>query len=119
MKAKRGFTIAAAIIMGITILYWLVQGLLSVVYQVNATEVVYQSLIPAVIMIGLLVLSLRKPLLGGILTATFGILMAVYFLMVKLDIYQAYYFLLPMCVPLALSGLLFIEADWSEKKKTI
>ncbi len=119
MKARRGFMLAAEIILGLTILYWLVQGILSLFVQVNASEVIYQALIPAVIMIPLLILSHRKPFLGGILTATFGVLMAIYFLMVKIDIYRAYYFLIPMCIPLILSGLLFIEAEWTLKKNTI
>ncbi len=111
--------IAAAVILVITILYWLIQGILSLVVQGNASEVIYQALVPAVIMIPLLILSWKKPFLGGILTATFAILMAIYFLMVKIDIYRAYYFLIPMCIPLLLSGLLFIEAEWSLKKNTV
>ena len=80
--------------------------------------VLLQSLIPAIIMIGLLYLSWRRPLLGGVLTATFGIIMAMYFLLAKEDLNQASFFLLPMCIPLALCGLLFIEADWSVRKRT-
>ncbi len=117
MKTKSVYTIAAAVILAITSLYWLIQGIVGLSKPGNAAEIASQSLVPAAIMIVLLFLSWRKPLLGGILIAAFGVLAAIYFLMAKSDIFQAYFFLLPMCLPLVISGLLFIEADWSARKK--
>jgi peptidoglycan/LPS O-acetylase OafA/YrhL len=116
MKRNNGFLIAAAVILGLTALYWLYQAVGLMIS--GATFGTYSFFILlAVLMLILLFVSRRRPLLVGIIVAGMGILLAVYFLMVKLNLYDATPFLLLMCVPLSLSGLLFIEADWSMKRK--
>jgi hypothetical protein len=117
MKQTRGLLIAAAVILGLTAIYWLIQGFGLIFSGATAgTYGLYLAL--AVIMVGLIFLSWRRSLLGGIITSTIGILMAVYFLMVRLNLFDALPFLLLMCVPLIISGLLFIEASWSTRQKS-
>jgi small basic protein len=49
--------------------------------------------------------------------AFLGIILAVYFNFSLPDIYSAYIPLLLICAPMTLGGLLFIEADWTSKKR--
>lgn len=118
MKRSNVFFISAAIILGLTAIYWLIQAL-GLLLTGAAAGTYGLFLILAIIMVGLLLLSCRRPFLGGILIATLGILLSVYFLMVKLDLFAALPFLLLMCLPLTISGLLFIESDWSTRKKAV
>jgi hypothetical protein len=107
---------AALVILGLTAIYWLIQG---VGLMLSAASLGTYSfyLILALIMIASLFVSRARPLLGGIILVSLSILLAIYFLMVKITIYNAGPFLFLMCLPLAISGLLFIEADWSKRKK--
>ncbi len=118
MKKTNGFLIAGLAILGLTVIYWLVQGVGLIFSGASAgTFGLYLGM--SVVMLALIVLSWKRSLLGGILIATLGILMAVYFLMVKLNIYDATPFLLLMCLPLVISGLLVIEGNWSSRKNSL
>jgi hypothetical protein len=115
MKKTNGLLIVAAVILGLAAIYWLIQGF-GLMFSGASLANYSFYIILSIIMIVLLFFSRRRALLGGIILSTLGVLLAVYFLMVKLNIFDATPFLLLMCVPLAISGLLFIEADWSTKR---
>ena len=118
MKKTSALLIAGLALLGLTAVYWLIQGV-GLIFS-GATAGTYSLfLILSVIMLALIVLSRKRSLLGGILIATLGILMAIYFLMVKYDIYVAAPFLLLMCLPLVISGLLVIEANWTSRPKNM
>lgn len=117
MRKTNAFLIAAAVILGLTAIYWLIQGF-GLIFSGVSIRTASFYIIVSIIMIGLLLFSRRRALLGGIIVSTLGILLAVYFLMVKFTIFDAFPFLILMCVPMAISGLLFIEADWSKRKKS-
>jgi hypothetical protein len=115
MKKTNGLLIAAAVILGLAAVYWLIQGF-GLMFSGVALGTYGFYIAIALIMIAVIFFSRRWALLGGIIIAVLGILLAVYFLMFKLNIYDAAPFLLLMCFPMGISGLLFIEADWSSKK---
>ena len=116
MKRTNGLLIAAAVILSLTAIYWLIQGF-GLMFSGFSVGTYSLYLLLAVIMIALVMISRKRTLLGGIITSSLGVLLAIYFLMVKLDLYAALPFLILMCVPMAISGFLFIEADWNSKKK--
>jgi hypothetical protein len=117
MRRTSGFLIAGLVLLGLTAIYWLIQGVGLIFSDASASTFVLY-LVLSLIMLALIIISWKRSLLGGILIATLGILMAVYFLMVKLNIYDATPFLLLMCLPLVISGLLVIEANWSARRNS-
>jgi len=112
-KANR-FRIAATLILGLTAVFWLITGILGMIGGVP--NEIY-NIVFAVIVLFLIALSSRRPLMWGIITSSLGVVLAMYFLIALPDFYTALLPLLLMCAPLAISGLLFIEADWAMKKK--
>jgi hypothetical protein len=114
MKHSNTFKIAAAIILALTAVYWLYQG---ISWMLRGVTSEIRSLILAIIMFCLILFSWKRPLLGGIITASIGVLLSIYFLVFLPDLQTAIPPLLLMCTPTVISGLLFIEADWSSKKR--
>ena len=105
MKRSNNFKIPAAVILVLTAVYWLYQGII-LMLRWGTSEI--SSLILAIIMFFLIVFSWRRPLLGGILTASLGVLLSIYFLVFLPDLQTASSPLILMCAPMAISGLLFI-----------
>jgi hypothetical protein len=114
MNRSRIFKIVGAVILGLTALFWLIKGITDLIGGVNGG---IQNLIFSIVIFCLLVLSWKWALWGGISTALLAVVLAVYFNLMLPDIYSAYIPLLFMCAPMAISGLLFIEADWTSKKR--
>jgi hypothetical protein len=114
MKRPNNFKIAAAIILVLTAIYWLYQG---ISWMLRGVTGEIRSLILAIIMLVLVVVGWKRPLLGGIITAALGILLSIYFLVLLPDLQTAAPPLILMCTPMAISGLLFIEAEWSSRKR--
>jgi hypothetical protein len=117
MRRTSGFLIAGLVVLGLIAIYWLIQGV-GLIFSGASASTFVLYLVLSLIMLALIIISRKRSLLGGILIATLGILMAVYFLMVKLNIYDATPFLLLMCLPLVISGLLVIEANWSARRNS-
>jgi hypothetical protein len=117
MRRTSGFLIAGLVVLGLIAIYWLIQGV-GLIFSGASASTFVLYLVLSLIMLALIIISWKRSLLGGILIATLGILMAVYFLMVKLNIYDATPFLLLMCLPLVISGLLVIEANWSARRNS-
>ena len=115
MKRANGLIIAALVILGLTAVYWLYQGI-GLILREDPRSWPNLWYVPIVVLIIVFLISRKRTLIGGIITSSLGILLAVYFLMVKLNMFDALPFLVLMCVPMTISGLLFIEADWSSKK---
>ena len=114
MKRANIFRITATIIMGLTAIFWLFKGLMDILGGIHGG---INNLIVAVALVLLALLSWRQLLLGGIITAMLGVVLAVYFNFSLPDIYSAYIPLLLICAPMVLGGLLYIEADWATKKR--
>ena len=113
MKRTHGLKIAAAVILALTAIYWFSRG---IVWMLSGITSEIYSLILAIIMFFLIVLSWKRPLLGGIITASLGVLLSIYFLVFLPDLQTAIPPLVLLCIPMAISGLLFIEADWNSRK---
>jgi len=114
MKRSNGFRIAAAFVLGLTTIFWLFKGLADILGGVQGGT---DNLIVAVALLLLTLVGWKRLLLGGIVTASVGVILAVYFNFSLPDIYSAYIPLILICAPMVLGGLLFIEADWAAKKR--
>jgi hypothetical protein len=114
MKRVIIFKIAAAVILGLTAIFWLFKGISDLIGGVQGG---LNNLFIAVVLILLVLFDWKWPLLGGIITALLAVILAVYFNFSLPDIYSAYIPLLLICAPMAISGLIFIEADWAKKKR--
>jgi hypothetical protein len=113
MKNATIYKIAAMVIMGIMIVYWLVRSL-SAIFSGNtaAAGTLYQMVLAGI----LAFLSWKWPLPGGILIALLSVVIAMYYMLVLYSLYQALPALLLISTPMAISGLLLIEADWSVRR---
>lgn len=114
MKRAIIYKSLAALILVIISIFWIVKGILDLFGGVKGG---LNNLILAAALILLVVFDWKRPLVGGIITAFLGVILAVYFNFSLPDIYSAYIPLLLICAPMALGGLLFIEADWAKKRK--
>ena len=114
MKRSNSFKIAAAVILALTGIYWLFR---SIGWILRGATIEITSLILALIMFALVVLGWKRLLLGGIITAFLGVLLAIYFFAFFPNLQTAASPLVLMCMPMAISGLFFIEAEWSLRKK--
>jgi hypothetical protein len=114
MKRAIFFKSIAALILVIISIFWMFKGTSDLFSGVKGG---LNNLILAVVLILLAVFDWKRPLVGGIITAFLGVVLAVYFNFSLPDIYSAYIPLFLICAPMALSGLLFIEADWAIKRK--
>jgi signal transduction histidine kinase len=114
MKRANKFKVAAAFILGLAAIFWLLKGLTDLLGGIQGGIV---NLIFSIFMFGIIIFSWKRPLWGGIFTAIMALILAVYFNLNLPNIYLAFIPLLLMCAPLVISGLLFIEADWSTRKR--
>lgn len=114
MKRAYGYKIAAGVILGIAVLFVLfisVTGILS-----GASKDIYNLIIMLFVVV-LAFIAWKRLLLGGLLLCGFGIILAMYFFLLPTDLQTVAPYLLLICVPITISGLLFIEADWNSKKR--
>ena len=114
MKRSRYIKIAAAVILVLTALFWLFKGVMDLFGGVSGG---IMNVILAIVLFGLVILCWKLTLVGGIGISFLAVILAVYFNLTLPDIYTAYIPLFLICLPMVLSGLLFIEADWSAKKR--
>jgi len=113
MKSVLRFKIAAMIVLGVMIAYWLIQATIALL----SGQAAALSMVLHMLAIGLLaVLSWKWPLPGGILTVLWGAAVAMYYLLVLFSLAQAAAPLLFISAPMGISGLLLIEADWLARK---
>ena len=114
MKRSIVFKIAAAFIVCLSGLFWLFKGISDLFGRVPGG---LNNLIVAIILFILGYLGWRWSLWGGIAAATSGVILTVYFNLILPDIYSAFIPMFLICAPMVLGGLLFIEADWSSRKR--
>jgi hypothetical protein len=114
MKRANNYKVAAAFVMGLASIFWLIKGFADIFGGVRGGIL---NLILSIFMFGLIIISWKLPLWGGILTALAAVFLAVYFNLNLPSIYFAFIPMLLMCAPMVISGLLFIEADWAVKKR--
>ena len=114
MKRSTGFKIAAAFLLGLTFLLWFV---FSIVGMLQGVPREINNIITIVLMAVLGALAWKRPLMGGILLAVFAILMTIYFLMFNDFVQTALVGMVLLSAPVVIAGFLFIEADWSSKKR--
>ena len=113
MKNSIVFKVAATVIMGIMILYWLILSL-GAIFSGNSAA--FGTLLQGALAGILTFLSWKWPLPGGIAIAFLGVVIAMYYMLVLYSLDQALPALLFMSTPMAVSGLLYIEADWVVRK---
>ena len=106
--------IAAAVVLGLTILFWLFTSIYGMMAGVPR-EVNNLIIMGAVII--LTFLAWKRLLLGGLLLCGLGIVLALYFFLLPTDLQTIMPHLLFMCLPTTIAGLLFIEADWTSRKR--
>jgi hypothetical protein len=114
MNRSHGMKIAAMLILSLTFLLWFV---FSIIGMVRGVPREINNIVMIIILAVLGFLAWRRPLLGGILLAVFATLMAIYFLMFNDNFFTALVALALLCAPAVIAGLLFIEVDWSTRKK--
>ena len=114
IRRSIGFKIAAAFIEGLAGIFWSFKGISDLFGRVPGR---LNNLIVAIVLFILGYLGWRWSLWGGIAAATLGVILAVYFNLNLPDIYSAFIPMFLICAPMVLSGLLFIEADWSSRKR--
>jgi hypothetical protein len=114
MNRSRAFKIVAAVFLALTFLFWLVSSILGM-FQGVPREI--NNIITIIVVAVLGLLAWKRPLLGGILLAVFAILMTIYFLTFNDFFATALVGMLLLCAPVVIAGFLFIEADWSSKKR--
>jgi hypothetical protein len=74
------------------------------------------NLILAIVVGFLTGLGWKRPLLAGILLSSLGVFIALYFLLEMYTPEQMAAPMILMCAPLAVGGLILIEADWTTRK---
>jgi hypothetical protein len=114
MKRSNAFRIAAALILGLTFLLWFT---LSIIGMVQGVPREINNIITIVVIAILGILAWKRPLLGGILLAVFAILITIYFLMFNDFLSTALVGMVLLSAPAVIAGFLFIEADWTSKKR--
>lgn len=114
MKRSQSFRIAAEIILALTVLFWLITSISGMVKGV--TREVNNLLIMVAVVIFAIV-AWKRPLLGGLVLCGMGVILAIYFFLSPTDLQTIIPFLLLMCVPVTLAGLIFIEAEWVTRKR--
>jgi hypothetical protein len=113
MKSARGFKIAAVVLLGATILYWLYASLAAIIGgNSRAVSVLIQMILAGI----LVVVAWKWPLPGGIAMTLLAAALAMYYLLAYYSLDQVVLPLVFVCLPMAIGGLLFIEADWTMKR---
>ena len=114
MKRSKIFKTAAAFILGLTFLLWLIFSILGMIQGVPRE---INNIITIVIIAILGLVAWKRPLLGGILLAVMAILITIYFLTFNDFLSTALVGMVLLSAPVVVAGFLFIEADWSSKKR--
>jgi predicted outer membrane lipoprotein len=114
MKRAYPFRIAAATVLGLMVLFWLLTSIRGMMAGVHGE--IYNLIIIFIVII-LSLLAWKRLLLGGLLLCGFGVILAMYFFLLPTDLQTITPQLLFMCIPMTIAGLLFIEADWHSKKR--
>ena len=115
MKRSNGFKIAAAFLLGLTFLFWFI---FSIIGMLQGVPREINNIITIVLVACLGIVAWKRPLLGGILLAVFAILITIYFLMFNDFFSTALVGMVLLGAPVVIAGFLFIEADWTSKKRT-
>jgi hypothetical protein len=110
----RLFRIAAAVILGMTFIFWIVS---SIVGMMQGVPREINNIIMVVIMAVIGVLAWKRTLLGGILLAIYAILVSIYFLLYNDFLKTALIGMVLFCAPVVIAGFLFVEADWTSKQR--
>ena len=114
MKLSKGLKITAAIILAMTFLLWFT---FSIIGMIQGVPREINNIITIVVIAILGLLAWKRPLLGGILLAVFAILITIYFLMFNDFLSTALVGMVLISAPAVIAGFLFIEADWTSKKR--
>ena len=114
MKLTKGLKITAAILLGLTFLLWFI---FSIIGMLQGVPREINNIITIVVIAILGLLAWKRPLLGGILLATFAILLTIYFLLFNDYLSTALVGIVLLAAPAVIAGFLFIEADWNSKKR--
>jgi hypothetical protein len=114
LNRTRLFRIAAAVILGLTFVFWIVS---SIVWMMRGVPREINNIIMVIIMAVFGILAWKHPLLGGILLAVYAILISIYFLLFNNFLSTALVGMVLFCAPVVIAGFLFVEADWTSKQK--
>jgi hypothetical protein len=114
MMRSRMFRITATAILIVMILFWLVKSVITI--AAGDTGAVNDLIIIGAAAI-LFIVAWKRLVLGGLLISCFGVILAMYFFLFQTTYQAITPHLLFMCAPMAIAGLLFIEADWSSRKR--
>jgi hypothetical protein len=114
MNRSKIYRLIAAVVLGLTALFWMFKGIVDLVGGVRGG---IQNTILAITLFVLVLISWKWLLWGGIITAFSAVILAMYFFLLPTYIQTITPHLLLMCAPMVISGLLFIEADWASKKR--
>ena len=114
MKAANWQKKAAAVILVLTFFLWF---LFSILGMLNGVPREINNIIMIFIMAALGLVALRRPLLGGILLTAFALIISMYFLLYNDNLSTALVGMVSLGAPAVVAGLLFIEADWTSKKR--
>lgn len=113
MKNTRTLKIAAMVILGLMVAYWL---MITIGALFSGLPGWAGNLLQITLAVLLGLLGWKRPLLGGALLVLGGVVIAVYFLLVLYHLQEAAIPLFAISIPMALSGLLLVEADWQGRK---
>jgi hypothetical protein len=113
MERVKLLKILAAFVLGLAAVLWFIKGVSDLFEKVPGGAF---NIFISLAMGGLLLLSWKKALLGGIITTALAVILAIYFNLNLPNIYIAFIPMFLMCAPMVISGLLFIEADWATRK---
>jgi hypothetical protein len=114
VKRTNILKIAAALVLGLTFIFWFIP---SIVGMIQGVPREINNIVMIFIMAVIGVLAWKRPLLGGILLTVYGILMSIFFLVFNDYLSTALVGMLALGAPVVIAGFLFIEADWSSKKR--
>jgi hypothetical protein len=114
VKRTNILKIAAASVLGLTFVFWFIS---SIVGMIQGIPREINNIVMIVVMTVIGILAWKRPLLGGIFLTVYAILMSIYFLVFNDNLSTALIGMVVLCAPIVLAGFLFIEADWSSKKR--
>jgi hypothetical protein len=114
MKHSRKYSITASVITIVMILYWLGKSTFGIISGIPGAV---NDLIIVGIVLGFFFLTRKLLFWSGLFLSLMGVVLAIYFFLFQTTYQAILPHLLLMCTPTTIAGLLFIEADWSSKKK--
>jgi hypothetical protein len=113
MKSALRFKIAAMVVLGAMVLYWLSASLVAII---GGNSRAVSTFVEMLVVGGLAVVCWKWPLWGGIGMVLLGVVVAMYYMLVLYSLDEAWTLLFFICTPMAIAGLLLIESDWESKK---